>query len=105
MPFAFGQLAQSGDTLIKARPIALNLLEQCGEGRHPLIIEAKRQQLGVVYRRVDPVVVTPATAPLAFAECMVFGAQAGDLGLLATAHLRGWQIAGIELLQACSAGP
>ena len=67
MPFRLGQFAQCGDSLIETRPVAVNLLEQHGKGRHPLIIEAKRQQLGVVDRRVDPAVVTPVSAPLALA--------------------------------------
>ena len=70
------QLAQRGFTLlsglfrqlfnrvIKRLPVAITVFKQGCEAWHPLVLEAERQQLGVIHRGIDPRVKARVTPPL-----------------------------------------
>ncbi|MNP75740.1 hypothetical protein D3C76_1728480 [compost metagenome] len=85
MPLFKRQPAQGFDPLIKHLPIPAHLGKQSRKRRHPLVIQTKWQQLGVVHRRIDPGVIAPFASPLTIAQRPVITAQAFEFGLFAGA--------------------
>src|SRR5699024_8602626 len=79
-------------------------LKQLYESAHVLVIQAERQQLGVIERRFDPVIAVAMAVPASGAQMSVLLSQLSKGGLFAVTFHRVGQIAcvhGLELGARC----